>query len=136
MTTNVKIERLIDANLNRLREALRLLEDVQRYIFDNRELSYTFKELRHKLTPLFDTKRLDYRDIEGDVAKTSTASELERGSLKDMIDANFSRALESARVLEEAFKLTEPKNSAVAKEIRYKLYGLHKEALAGLVDCV
>lgn len=134
MTTNNKIERLIDANLNRLREALRLLEDVQRYIFDNKELSYTFKELRHKLTPLFDTKRLEYRDIEGDVAKTSTASELERGSLKDMIDANFSRALESARVLEEAFKLTEPKNSAVAKEVRYKLYGLHKKSLAGLVD--
>jgi len=134
VTTNAKIERLIDANLNRLREALRLLEDVQRYIFDNKELSYTFKDLRHKLTPLFDTKRLEFRDIEGDVAKTSTASELERGSLKDMIDANFARALESSRVLEEAFKLTEPKSSAVAKEVRYKLYGLHKKALLGLID--
>jgi len=129
---NSKVERLIDANLNRLREALRLLEDVQRYIFDNKELSYQFKELRHKLTPLFDTKRLQYRDIEGDVAKTSTTSELTRTSLKDLIDANFSRALESARVLEEAFKLTKVENSKVAKELRYTLYALHKKALEGL----
>jgi len=134
VTINAKIERLIDANLNRLREALRLLEDVQRYIFDNKDLSYTFKELRHNLTPLFDTKRLKYRDIEGDVAKASTASELERSSLKDMIDANFSRALESARVLEEAFKLTQPKSSAVAKDVRYRLYGLHKKALLKLEE--
>ncbi len=129
---NEKIERLIDANLNRLREALRLLEDVQRYIFDNKELSYRFKNLRHKLTPLFDTSRLKYRDIEGDVAKDSTNSELKRNSLKDIIDANFSRALESSRVLEETFKLTNPKHSQIAKELRYELYGLHKKALEGL----
>ena len=132
--TNGKIERLIDANLNRLREALRLLEDVQRYIFDNQDLSYQFKDLRHKLTPLFDTNRLKYRDIEGDVAKTSTDSELSRSSLKDLIDANFSRALESARVLEEAFKLTNIENSKIAKEVRYTLYGLHKKVLERFVD--
>ena len=124
-----KIERLIDANLNRLREALRLLEDIQRYIYDNKELSYQFKELRHKLISLYDTKRLQFRDIEGDVAKESIDSEMKRASLKDLIDANFSRATESARVLEEAFKLTNPNHSAIAKEIRYKLYGLHKKVI-------
>jgi len=132
VTTNAKLERLIDANLNRLREALRLLEDVQRYIFDNKELSYKFKTLRHKLTPLFDTTRLKYRDIEGDVAKTSVDSEMQRATLKDLIDANFARALESARVLEEAFKLSSISSSAIAKEVRYELYGLHIKALEGL----
>ena len=130
MTT--KIERLIDANLNRLREALRLLEDVNRYIFDDKELSYQFKTLRHKLTPLFDSNRLKYRDIEGDVAKESLESEMQRANLQDLINANFSRAQESARVLEEAFKLNTPKNSAIAKEIRYSLYGLHKKMILGL----
>ena len=48
-----KIERLIDANYNRLKEALRLLEDIQRFIYDNKELSYAFKELRHNLTSLY-----------------------------------------------------------------------------------
>ena len=130
--TNAKIERLIDANLNRLREALRLLEDVNRYIFDNKTLSYEFKNLRHKLTPLFDTNRLQYRNIEGDVAKQSTTTELKRTNLKDLIDANFARANESARVLEEAFKLSSPDYSAVAKELRYKLYSLHKPTLDNL----
>ena len=127
MTINPKLERLIDANLNRLREALRLLEDIQRYIFDNKELSKSFKELRHKLTPLFDTKRLKYRDIINDVSKSSTQSEMERDSLNDLIAANFSRAKESSRALEEAFKLTNTKDSATLKDIRYTLYDLEKK---------
>ncbi len=125
-----KIERLIDANLNRLREALRTLEDVQRYIYDNKELSYAFKELRHKLTPLFSTKRLKYRNIEGDVSKASTNSEMKRESLNDLISANFSRATESARVLEEAFKLIDVESSRVAKELRYTLYALEKKVFS------
>lgn len=123
MTTR-SIDRVIDANLNRLREALRLLEDIQRYIYDNRELSYAFKELRHKLTPLFDTKRLESRDIVNDVSKESTQSEMQRTNIEALIAANFSRATESARVLEETFKLVDTSASATAKEIRYRLYNL------------
>jgi hypothetical protein len=122
--TTRSIDRVIDANLNRLREALRLLEDIQRYIYDNRELSYAFKELRHKLTPLFDTKRLESRDIVNDVSKESTQSEMQRTNIKALIAANFSRATESARVLEETFKLVDTSASATAKEIRYRLYNL------------
>jgi thiamine-phosphate pyrophosphorylase len=125
--TTKNIERLVDANLNRLREALRTLEDVQRYIYDNGELSSQFKELRHQLTPLFNTNRLQFRDIEGDVSKTSTKSEMSRNSLNDLTAANFSRATESARVLEEAFKLIDVESSATAKSIRYKLYALEKK---------
>ena len=131
MTTR-SIDRVIDANLNRLREALRLLEDIQRYIFDNKELSYAFKELRHKLTPLFDTKRLQSRDIVNDVSKASTNTEMQRSDLKALISANFSRATESARVLEETFKLTDTNASAVAKEIRYTLYNLEITVHKGL----
>jgi thiamine-phosphate pyrophosphorylase len=127
-----KIERLIDANYNRLKEALRLLEDIQRFIYDNKELSYAFKELRHNLTSLYSQKRVKHRDIINDVSKTSTSSELKREDLNSLIEANFSRAFESSRVLEEAFKLTEIEKSAVAKEIRYKLYNLHKIVLEKL----
>jgi thiamine-phosphate pyrophosphorylase len=127
-----KIERLIDANYNRLKEALRLLEDTQRFIFDNRDLSYAFKELRHSLKALYSPKRVEYRDIINDVSKGSTVSEMQRERLSDLIEANFARAFESSRVLEEAFKLTNPNNSATAKEIRYKLYNLHKTVLKDL----
>jgi len=130
--TTRSIDRVIDANLNRLREALRLLEDIQRYIFDNKELSYAFKELRHKLTPLFDTNRLQSRDIVNDVSKASTNTEMQRSDLRALISANFSRATESARVLEESFKLTDTNASAVAKEIRYTLYNLEIAVHKGL----
>lgn len=124
--TSEKIERLIDANLNRLKEGIRVIEDINRYIFDDASLTSTLKQLRHRLQPAYDQNRLRYRDIENDVQKQSIASELERTSITDLIIANFSRAQESARVLEESFKLVDPKLSELFKEVRYALYGVEK----------
>lgn len=121
-----KIERLIDANLNRLKEGIRVIEDINRYIYDDAALSSTLKQLRHKLQPAYDQNRLRYRDIENDVLKKSISSELSRTSINDLIIANFSRAQESARVLEESFKLIEPSLSELFKEIRYGLYSVEK----------
>jgi thiamine-phosphate pyrophosphorylase len=118
---------MLDANYNRLREALRLLEDIQRYIFDDRELSYAFKELRHNLRSLYLEEFVKSRDILNDVSRDSIESELKRSSIDELIEANFSRAFEASRVLEEGFKLVEPNKSAVAKEIRYSLYELHRK---------
>lgn len=39
--------RLIDANLNRLREGIRVAEDIFRYIYNNKEISTKLKSLRH-----------------------------------------------------------------------------------------
>lgn len=39
--------RLIDANLNRLREGIRVVEDIFRYIYNNKEISTKLKSLRH-----------------------------------------------------------------------------------------
>ncbi|MDQ1326058.1 MAG: hypothetical protein QG564_1183 [Campylobacterota bacterium] len=122
-----KLERLIDANLNRLKEGIRVIEDINRYIYDNAALASTFKTLRHKLQAAYDQNRLRHRDIENDVQKESISSELTRRSINDLIIANFSRAEESARVLEESFKLIDPLHAALFKEIRYILYALEKE---------
>ncbi len=122
----IKIYRLIDANYNRLKEALRLLEDIARFVLDNKKLSYGFKTLRHSLAPLYEFEYLKHRDIIKDVGKESTKSEFERGSLEALIMANFSRAQEAARTLEEAFKLTDKKKAQRVKEIRYELYNLQK----------
>jgi uncharacterized protein YoxC len=121
-----KIERLIDANLNRLKEGIRLLEDINRYMYDNQPLTASFKEMRHSLQTLYLQERLRYRDIENDVQKKSISSELQRASIEDLIIANFSRAQESARVLEECFKLHDVQASERAKRIRYTLYALEK----------
>lgn len=122
-----KVERLIDANLNRLKEGIRVIEDINRYIYDDASLTSQLKTFRHKLQTIYSLDRLHFRDIENDVQKKSIASELKRSSISDLVIANFSRAQESARVLEESFKLIDPTLSEVAKEVRYGLYGIEKE---------
>ena len=124
--TSEKIERLIDANLNRLKEGIRVIEDINRYIYDDEDLSSTLKQLRHTLQPAYDQTRLRYRDIENDVLKKSISSELNRTSINDLMIANFSRVQESARVLEESFKLTDPSHSELFKALRYRLYAVEK----------
>ena len=80
-----KVERLIDANLNRLKEGIRVIEDINRYIYDDQELTSTLKQLRHKLQPAYNLNRLRYRDIDNDVQKKSIASELLRSNIDDLI---------------------------------------------------
>jgi thiamine-phosphate pyrophosphorylase len=121
-----KIERLIDANLNRLKEGLRVVEDICRYIHNDRNITSKIKELRHQLQSMYSKDRLQYRDIIGDVQKNSTKSELSRRSVESVIIANFSRTQESARVLEEMFKLKNIEYSKRFKQIRYEIYELEK----------
>ncbi len=121
-----KIERLIDANLNRLKEGIRVVEDINRYIYDDSALTASLKTLRHMLQTLYSQERLTHRDIQNDVQKGTIASELKRSSLNDLVIANFSRSQEAARVLEESFKLIDPEKSALCKTIRYGLYDAEK----------
>lgn len=124
--TSEKVARLIDANLNRLKEGIRVIEDINRYIYDDTALTSQLKSLRHALQPIYSQERLHFRDIENDVQKKTIESELKRTDISDLIIANFSRAQESARVLEESFKLIDTKLSEVAKEVRYGLYAAEK----------
>lgn len=121
-----KYYRIIDANLNRLREGIRVVEDIFRYIFNDKTTASKLKELRHKSRVDIYKELLDSRDIKNDVLKSSTLSELSRDNLDSILIANFKRAQESARVLEEFTKLLDEKSSANFKYIRYELYDLEK----------
>ncbi|MDY0365276.1 MAG: thiamine-phosphate pyrophosphorylase [Arcobacter butzleri] len=121
-----KYHRIIDANLNRLREGIRVVEDIFRYIFNDKTTASKLKELRHKSRIDIYKELLDSRDIKNDVLKSSTLSELSRDNLDSILIANFKRAQESARVLEEFTKLLDEKSSANFKYIRYELYDLEK----------
>lgn len=119
--------RVCDANLNRLKEGIRVVEDIARYKENNKALSLQLKELRH-LAKIDDMKPLlDGRDSINDVLRKSTASEMKRETLQSIITANFKRAQESSRVLEEIYKLVDPSLSENFKHIRYSLYALEKE---------
>lgn len=123
--------RVIDANLNRLKEGIRVVEDIVRYRDNNKDLSSQLKQLRHKAKIKETLELLKERDSVNDVLRTTIKSELNRTDISAIILANFKRAQESARVLEELYKLHSPEYSENFKQIRYELYTLEKSILVG-----
>ncbi len=124
-----EIYRVVDANLNRLKEGIRVVEDIMRYRDNNKELSQKLKSLRHKARINETKELLKNRDSINDVLRPSTKSEQTRKDIESILTANFKRAQESARVLEEIFKLEDVTQSENFKTIRYELYNLEKEIL-------
>lgn len=116
--------RLIDANLNRLKEGIRVIEDIFRYIYNDKSTSLKLKKLRHLSRLSNYTELLSTRDIKNDVLRESIKSEQNREDLHSILIANFKRAQESSRVLEEFTKLTSINDSENFKYIRYELYNL------------
>ena len=116
--------RLIDANLNRLREGIRVVEDIFRYVYNDKQTALKLKELRHLSRLENYIELLETRDVKNDVLRSSIKSEQNRSDLYSILIANFKRAQESSRVLEEFIKLTSIKDSENFKYIRYELYNL------------
>jgi len=127
MVMTIKEKRLIDANLNRLKEGIRVVEDIFRYILDNKKNALRLKELRHLVKLPNYQELLDSRDIKNDILKQTTKSESQRTNLNSILIANFKRAQESARVLEEFTKLISQETSQTFKYIRYELYDIEKD---------
>jgi len=116
--------RLIDANLNRLREGIRVVEDIFRYIYNDKDTALKLKSLRHKARTDNYNELLETRDVKNDVLRSSIKSEQNRDDLYSILIANFKRAQESSRVLEEFTKLSSIEDSENFKYIRYELYTL------------
>lgn len=125
----MEVGRVIDANLNRLREGIRVIEDTLRYLHNDKSLTSSCKRLRHFFQDSISAylNILQYRDVPKDVAKESVPSELNRENICSLMIANFKRAQESARVLEEYTKLFPAfGDTHCFKNIRYELYELEK----------
>jgi len=127
-----RVLRIIDANANRTREALRVAEDFARFVLDSTAWSERLKELRHRLAAAIaslgaaDGLAL-HRDTEGDVGTAlSTEAERSRAEPPDVLWANLKRAQEGLRVLEEYGKLVRPDAAERLKAIRYEVYTVEK----------
>jgi thiamine-phosphate pyrophosphorylase len=133
--------RIIDANLNRSSEGLRVLEDVARFLLNDAGLSQRLKTLRHDLakkTNSLSVGLLSRRDSQHDVGVCMGASnEPEtKQSLKDLsslVTANAKRVEESLRVVEELAKLPEISsmlNSTRFEQVRFALYNLERDLIS------
>ena len=123
--------RVIDANFNRAREALRIIEDSARFINDDEKIYARVKRLRHELSRLTQgiyPRLLRNRDSVSDVS--ALKKEAGRKDCGEVLKANFMRAEEAMRVLEEFSKLISPAAGYRLKRLRFRVYGIEKEMMA------
>lgn len=128
---NAVIGRMLDANANRAREALRVLEDYARFGLDDQGLSAALKEVRHglagALARLGGGDAILCRDTAGDVGTgNKTEREFVREGLGDVVIAAGKRLSEALRVIEEAGKTVDPAAAAEVERLRYKGYELEQ----------
>lgn len=126
-----EILRLLDAAANRVREALRVLEDCARFLWNDEHLSRGLKELRHDFAEVIATfptlGLLAMRDTPGDVGtRIATAAEYTRTGLNDVLAAACKRGQEALRSLEEYGKILDGSAGPKFEALRYRLYHWEK----------
>ncbi len=129
--------RIIDENLNRLSEGLRVLEDISRMILNDTGLTQQLKTMRHEFIRAdisFNKQLLQSRDSENDIgADMEVSGEKDQRELTDILVANSRRAQESLRLLEEMAKLPGISiDSRNYKAARFSLYTLERNLLSRL----
>jgi thiamine-phosphate pyrophosphorylase len=127
----VSAARAVDANANRTRESLRVLDDYVRFVLDDAVLTEELKTLRHdfaalidRLPPsLLDESRETLRDVGTGI---TSPGEYFRQSVGDMARINFKRLQEALRSLEEFGKVFAPELAAGLEAIRYRAYTVER----------
>ncbi len=132
--------RIIDANLNRIGEGLRLLEDLARLLLNDATLTQQLKTMRHEILRgdwSFHQQLLNARDSESDVGITIEApGDEKQRELPITVVANARRVQESLRILEELAKIpgtTLKLDSEKFKRARFNLYTIEQNLLSKLL---
>ena len=126
---DAKIWRLLDANANRAREGLRILEDTARFVIDKPKAAKALRGLRHGLDELVRDhyrKLLSARNVTHDSGRANPAKPYKDG-LPALMSANFKRCEEALRVLEEYGRMMSPGAVRKAQGLRFKVYQWEKK---------
>lgn len=125
------IYRILDANLDRAREGLRIIEEWCRFGLNARSLTAECKQLRQELARWHTAEMRMARDTPGDVGTELTHPQEEnRANLASLLQANFCRVEEALRVLEEYGKLYHPDMGSASKQMRYQVYAMENRVLS------
>ncbi|NET51421.1 MAG: thiamine phosphate synthase [Merismopedia sp. SIO2A8] len=124
------VHRILDANLDRAREGLRIIEEWCRFGMNHTSLTEKCKELRQAIAVWHTPDLRAARDTPGDPGTDIThAQEKQRTSLSHLLQANFCRVEEALRVLEEYGKLYRVDMGEACKQLRYQVYTLESELM-------
>lgn len=132
---------MLDANANRAREGLRVLEDVARFVLNDGTLAERCKRARHAVNEAIgalginDATLIAARDTAGDVGVSiKVDSEGTRADLTSVVGANALRAAEALRVLSEGAKVARPESDASLQfeRVRYEIYEVQRDLTLAL----
>ncbi|MEN6308583.1 MAG: thiamine phosphate synthase [Anaerohalosphaeraceae bacterium] len=126
------VYRILDANFNRAREALRGMEEYCRFVLNNSILSGRVKALRHALcqtvAQLEQGKLLCSRDSQNDVGKELRFNgQMKRISLEDCFVASAKRITEALRAMAEVGQILSPSLYDSFEKLRFDAYSLEKD---------
>jgi len=131
MSDQPTILRILDANLNRAREGLRVVEEYARFVLEDAALSESLKSLRHDLVTAI-PKEIGialhvHRDSRGDVGRElPNPSDQRRGGAGEVARASAARVSEALRCIEEYAKTFDTAFAKRMSTLRYRMYELEK----------
>ncbi|MDX2228565.1 MAG: thiamine phosphate synthase [Leptolyngbyaceae cyanobacterium bins.349] len=122
--------RILDANLDRSREGLRIIEEWCRFGLDHAGLTEECKALRQELAVWHTPELRAERDTPGDAGTELThPNEAQRADVQQVLQANLCRVQEALRVLEEYGKVYRPEMAIACKQMRYRVYALESQII-------
>ncbi len=146
MSFDASAARILDVNLNRAREAIRVMEDYARFVLDDPTLAEQAKRLRHDLAGVAKRHPLEgvvrARDILGDVGRhVGTEREYDRPSPPQVAVAAGKRLSEALRTIEEYGKVADAEIGRAIETIerdmdRDRFMSAEEARDYGLVDVV
>ena len=124
------IYRILDANINRAAEGMRVCEEVVRFILNDHRLTAQFRNMRHQVFKVFGPvsreKFIKKRNSGKDVGRYLHSGK-KRSNYQDVFFANIQRVKESIRVLEEFYRLVDINAVNKLKKVRYHAYEIEKK---------
>ena len=120
-----RIAQIVDANLDRAREGLRVLEDWARFALGRKDLVKSFKNFRQ----ILGKHHLKiYKESRNFINDTSTGlshpEQFKRNEASAIISSNAGRVQEALRVIEEFSRDHNQDLSKISSDIRYEIYNL------------
>ncbi len=124
------VYRILDANLDRAREAVRTIEEWCRFGLEDVALCDRCKQIRQELAQWHREEFRRARNTPDDPATgLSHANESHRADVQAVLRANMGRLQEALRVLEEYGKVVDPSMGEAMKQMRYQVYTLESQLL-------
>lgn len=124
--------RIIDANINRAKEGLRVCEEIARFYLKDTSTTKKFSRLRHRVTLIIKNAKigqknlLKHRDSKNDLGRDFQLGP-KRKNFREIFSSNIARAKEALRVLEEFLKIFNAASSKRIQKLRFHVYSLEKE---------